>query len=70
MTDPTKQADAGPSGLELWQAYCDKKMELEDVQEDVDRLRKVITNVCEGWTLPDGVRKILETAMWGPRDDE
>lgn len=26
--------------------------------------REAIATVCEGWTLPDGARKILETAMW------
>ncbi|WP_429499809.1 hypothetical protein [Paraburkholderia youngii] len=28
--------------------------------------REVIAAVCEGFTLPDAVRKILETALWNP----
>ena len=27
-------------------------------------LREVVAQVCEGWTLPDGARKMLETALW------
>lgn len=26
--------------------------------------RRAIAQVCEGWTLPDGARKVLEDALW------
>ena len=29
-----------------------------------DKLRETVATVLEGWTLPDGVRKMLETAYW------
>lgn len=28
-----------------------------------DELRTAIETVCEGWTLPDGARKVLEAAL-------
>ena len=27
-------------------------------------LRDAVAAVCEGWTLPDGARKMLESALW------
>ena len=31
---------------------------------EIERLRTAIGTVCEGWTLPPGARKVLETALW------
>src|ERR1035437_8516505 len=30
----------------------------------ISNLRKAVETVCEGWTLPEDVRKILETALY------
>ena len=34
------------------------------VGEVAERYRNAIANACEGWTMPDGLRKHLETALW------
>ncbi|OBR54136.1 hypothetical protein [Paraburkholderia tropica] len=39
-----------------------------DAVERAAGLRQVIATVCEGWTLPVDVRKILETALWSQAD--
>ena len=36
------------------------------VDEVADRYRNAIASACEGWTMPDGLRKHLETALWSP----
>jgi hypothetical protein len=37
-----------------------------EAMEVAGEYREVIAAVCEGFTLPDAVRKILETALWNP----
>ena len=34
------------------------------VGEAAERYRNAIASACEGWTMPDGLRKHLETALW------
>ena len=34
------------------------------VGEVAERYRNAIASACEGWTMPDGLRKHLETALW------
>lgn len=34
--------------------------------EVAEHYRNAITSACEGWTMPDGLRKHLETALWSP----
>ena len=34
------------------------------VDEVAERYRNAIASACEGWTMPDGLRKHLETALW------
>lgn len=36
------------------------------VGEVAERYRNAIARACEGWTMPDGLRKHLETALWSP----
>ena len=36
------------------------------VCEVAERYRNAIASACEGWTMPDGLRKHLETALWSP----
>jgi hypothetical protein len=31
--------------LHLWQAYCEKKMELEDAQDEIKRLRDALQKI-------------------------
>lgn len=31
---------------------------------EIAQLRRAIGTVCEGWTLPPGVREVLESALW------
>ena len=31
---------------------------------DAEHYRNAIASACEGWTMPDGLRKHLETALW------
>ena len=40
------------------------RAEVEKNRKDAERYREAIGIVCEGFTLPDDVRKILEKAMW------
>jgi hypothetical protein len=37
---------------------------LREAADEIERLRKAIGTVCEGWTLPPGARKVLESAIW------
>ena len=32
-----------------------------------EHYRNAIASACEGWTMPDGLRRHLETALWSPR---
>ena len=32
--------------------------------EVAEHYRNAIASACEGWTMPDGLRKHLETALW------
>ena len=34
--------------------------------EVAEHYRNAIASACEGWTMPDGLRKHLETALWSP----
>ena len=34
------------------------------VGEVAERYRNAIASACEGWTMPDGLRKHMETALW------
>ena len=34
--------------------------------ETAEHYRNAIASACEGWTMPDGLRKHLETALWSP----
>ena len=34
--------------------------------EAAEHYRNAIASACEGWTMPDGLRKHLETALWSP----
>ena len=36
------------------------------VGEAAERYRNAIASACEGWTMPDGLRKHLEAALWSP----
>lgn len=36
------------------------------VGEAAEHYRNAIASACEGWTMPDGLRKHLETALWSP----
>ena len=36
------------------------------VGEVAEHYRNAIASACEGWTMPDGLRKHLETALWSP----
>lgn len=40
------------------------RAELAAKSKDAERLHRAIGIVCEGFTLPDDVRKILEKALW------
>lgn len=45
------------------------KLELPSGVLEVDlaaHYRQAIAQVCEGWTLPEGARKVLEAALWSP----
>ena len=33
------------SGIALWSAYCDKKMELEDAEDRIELLERVLTEI-------------------------
>ena len=37
-----------------------------EVVEVAEHYRNAIASACEGWTMPDGLRKHLETALWSP----
>ena len=37
-----------------------------EVGEVAEHYRNAIASACEGWTMPDGLRKHLETALWSP----
>ena len=37
---------------------------LREAADEIEQLRKAISTVCEGWTLPPGARKVLESALW------
>ena len=34
------------------------------VGDVAEHYRNAIASACEGWTMPDGLRKHLETALW------
>ena len=34
--------------------------------EAAEHYRNAIASACEGWTMPDGLRKHLEAALWNP----
>lgn len=34
--------------------------------EVAEHYRNAIASACEGWTMPDGLRKHLEAALWNP----
>ena len=34
--------------------------------EVAEHYRNAIASACEGWTMPDGLRKHLEAALWSP----
>ena len=34
--------------------------------EVAEHYRNAIASACEGWTMPDGLRKHLEDALWNP----
>ena len=34
--------------------------------EAAEHYRNAIASACEGWTMPDGLRKHLEDALWNP----
>ena len=36
------------------------------VGEVAERYRNAIASACEGWTMTDGLRKHLESALWNP----
>ena len=44
MTDIVKEAQAN-SDLALWQAYCEKKMALEDAELERDRYRAALEKI-------------------------
>ena len=47
-------------------AVLDKWGTPAPVGEVAERYRNAIASACEGWTMPDGLRKHLETALWSP----
>ena len=44
MNDTTKEPSELPE-LALWLAYCEKKMDLEEADEEIERLRDQITSL-------------------------
>ena len=76
MTEPT---DA--ETLDLWESFVGEPTE-EIPLSNSDKLcfaravlrswgaaehyRNAIASACEGWTMPDGLRNHLETALWSP----
>ena len=38
----------------------------KQTDEVAEHYRNAIASACEGWTMPDGLRKHLETALWSP----
>lgn len=52
MTDKPTPTDAELKAL--WQIHA------------AEHYRNAIARACEGWTMPDGLRKHLETALWSP----
>ena len=41
-----------------------KTLDTKVPQVEPTGLRDVVATVCEGWTLPDDARKMLESALW------
>lgn len=59
---PTPQADSQPAP-----EYVGNGMfKGETIQKAAEHYRNAIARACEGWTMPDGLRKHLETALWSP----
>lgn len=78
MTDIAKAAQES-SDLALWQAYCEKKMALEEAADEIERLRAALRNLlgtvdaCKtmevgagGMTIEAQVRRsvYLRVPMW------
>jgi hypothetical protein len=51
--------------LVLWQAYCNKKMELEDAQDEIEKLREAIKMALDCIKDVDviGARQTLAKAL-------
>ncbi len=67
----TKERDEliNESGAAKEKAYNKLMDSLAASQAREAKLREAIGTVCEGWTLPEGVRKTLEKALALPADD-
>lgn len=54
-----------PSALLHWhQRSLAAESALAASRAEVEGLREAVGTVCEGWTLPDDARKVLEKALW------
>ncbi len=47
-----------------WEAIDYAQEALAASRAEVEGLRKAVGTVCEGWTLPEDARKVLEKALW------
>ncbi len=57
----TQQARGG-----AWQARASQGQAPAGAGEAAEHYRNAIARAYEGWTMPDGLRKHLETALWSP----
>jgi hypothetical protein len=49
--------------LHLWQAYCEKKMELEDMEDRVHELEAVIREILSQIVMEDEIRRRVDEAF-------
>jgi hypothetical protein len=63
MTNKSIEDIAQESQLMLWQAYCDKKMELESANDEIERLRATLRYIAN-----DYVELSHDKVQW-QRDD-
>lgn len=49
------------SGLALWSAYCDKKMELEDALEEIERLCIALMEIRDGDTGWSDTKRMIRS---------
>ena len=80
MTEPTDDEIAGciraanvrcvhpdaETTMEIARAVLARWGQPSGAGEAAEHYRNAIASACEGWTMPDGLRKHLETALWSP----